>query len=162
MKKIKNLWGENRVLFVLFITIIVCVFIIISVFVKYFFGTSTSGYGARLDGIEKVEVTDTMKNDYKNKMLEDNTVKNADIKTKGKIIYITLNFNEGITLIEAESKALASLETFKEEYQAFYDFNITLEQDKSETSSGFLIMGAKNSTGSGLVWNNNTEIDDGE
>ncbi len=162
MKKLKNLWVENRVLFVLFITVIVCIFIIIGVCVKYFFGSSDSSYGERLEGIEKVEVTNDIKNNYLNKMKEDTSIKDVSILNKGRIIYITLNFNEPTTLIEAESKALSSLENFDENYQAYYDFNITLKQDESSTSSGFLIMGAKNANGTGLSWNNNTEVNNGE
>ncbi len=158
MKKLKNLWMNNRVLFVLFIIIFICLCIILGVFINYFFGTSKSNYGDRLDGINEVQVTDENKNSFLTTMKNDELIHDATIKTSGKIIYISLTFNEGVSLVEAQSKALASLMAFEQNIQDFYDFHYTLKEDATENSDGFLIMGAKNVNGSGLVWNNNTEV----
>ena len=158
MNKIKKLWVENRVLFVLFVIVLICVFIMLGVMLKYFFGSSKSSYGDRLNGIKEVEVTDSMKNNFVSQMNEDELINDTTIKTRGRIIYITFTFKDGVSLVEAESKALASLEYFEEKYQDYYDFNYTLKENATEDSEGFLIMGAKNVNGSGLVWNNNTEV----
>lgn len=158
MKKVKKMWVENRVLFVLFVIVLICLFIILGVVLKYFFGASSSSYGDRLDGINEVEVTDEIKNNFLSSMKEDALIEDATIKTRGKIIYITLSFKDGVTLEEAKSKALASLMAFEQQYLDFYDFNYTLKGNATENSEGFLIMGARNVNGSGLVWNNNTEV----
>lgn len=158
MNKIKKLWVENRVLFVLFIIVLVCILIMLGVMLKYFFGSSKSSYGDRLNGIKEVEVTDNMKNDFVSQMNEDELIENTTLKTRGRIIYITFTFKDGVSLVEAQSKALASLEKFEEKYLDYYDFNYTLKASATEDSEGFLIMGAKNVNGSGLVWNNNTEV----
>lgn len=158
MKKIKSLWVENRVLFVLFLIIVVCGCIILGVFAKYFFGSSTSSYGDRLEGIEEVPVSDEVKQNFITSMTEDELISDAIISTSGKIVYITLTFKEGVSLVEAESKALASLMAFEQNLLDFYDFHYTLKSNATENSDGFLIMGAKNVNGSGLVWNNNTEV----
>ena len=162
MKKIKNLWNENRVLFVLTIIVIVCFFVIVGVCFKYFFGSSKSSYGERLDGIKEVEITDEVKNKFLDSIKNDELISDVDFKVKGKIVYIILSFNENVTLVEAESKALASLMSFEQKYLDFYDFHYTLRGEKTETSEGFLIMGSKNVNGSGLVWNNNTKTDEKE
>lgn len=158
MKKIKKLWEQNRVLFALFIIIFVCLLIVIGVFASYFFGTTKSSYGDRLSGIENVKITEEMENNFLNSLKSDEQISDTNIKIRGKVVYITIYFKEGISLVEAESKALASLQQFDESYQKFYDFNYTLKQEATENSEGFLIMGAKNINGSGLIWNNNTEI----
>jgi hypothetical protein len=163
MKKLKNLWVENRVIFVLFLIVIVCVFIILGVCINYFFGSSKSSYGDRLEGITEVEMTDEIKNKFLDTMKNDALIDDATIKSRGKVVYVTLTFVDDVTLVEAESKALASLMVFEQSYIDFYDFNYTLVGNKTESSDGFLIMGAKNVNGSGLVWNNNTEVKtDGE
>lgn len=163
MKKIKKIWNENRVLFVLFIIVCVCILIIMGVFLKYFFGSSSSSYGNRLEGISEVEINEEIQNKFLSAMDNDELVENATIKVKGKIIYISLYFKDGVSLIEAESRALGSLMIFEQKYQDFYDFNYTLKGNATENSEGFLIMGAKNVNGSGLIWNNNTEVvKDGE
>ena len=50
------------------------------------------------------------------------------------------------------------IESFSEKEQSFYDFNITLKQDATDTSDGFIISGSKTKNGSGLVWNNNRQV----
>lgn len=158
MKKIKKLWIENRILFVLSIIILVCFFVIIGVCFKYFFGSSKSSYGERLDGIKEVEITDDVKNKFLDGLKGDELIKEVDFKIRGKIVYITLLFDKDVTLVEAESKALASLMSIEQKYLDFYDFHYTLKGEATETNEGFLIMGAKNVNGSGLVWNNNTPV----
>lgn len=158
MNKIKKLWMENRVLFVLFLIVVICLFIIMGVFLKYFFGSSSSSYGDRLEGIKEVEVTEEIKNNFLSSMKSDELIRDAEMKTRGKIIYVTLNFNDDVSLVEAESKALASLNSFEQKYLDFYDFHYTLKGNATENNEGFLIMGAKNVNGSGLIWNNNTEV----
>lgn len=158
MNKIKKLWIENRVLFVLFLTVLICAFIILGVFLNYFFGSSKGNYGNRLDGIKEVEVTEEMKNNFISSMKNDSSIQEVTIKTQGKIIYISLFFKDGVSLVEAQSKALFSLQSFEQKYLDFYDFQYTLKANATENSEGFLIMGAKNVSGSTLVWNNNTEI----
>lgn len=163
MKKIKNLWVENRVLFVLFIVVVVCLIIMFSVCINYFFGSSKSSYGDRLEGIETMQISEDLKNNFLNLLKEDTLIDDATFNVKGKIIYIVLNFKPDVTLVEAQSKALFSLMTFEQKYLDFYDFHYTLKSEKTDTNAGFLIMGAKNVNGSGLVWNNNTEVQiDGE
>lgn len=158
MNKIKKLWVENRVLFVLFVIILVCLLLIMGVFLKYFFGASSSSYGDRLDGIQEVEVTDELKNNFLTSIREDDLIQEATLNTKGKIIYISLTFKDGVSLVEAQSKAQASLQFFEEKYLNFYDFQYTLKGNKTENSEGFIIMGARNVNGTKLSWNNNTEV----
>jgi hypothetical protein len=139
------------------------VFIILGVCINYFFGSSKSSYGDRLEGITEVEMTDEIKNKFLDTMKNDALIDDATIKSRGKVVYVTLTFVDDVTLVEAESKALASLMVFDQNYIDFYDFNYTLVGNKTESSDGFLIMGAKNVNGSGFVWNNNTEVKtDGE
>ena len=159
MKKLKNLWVENRVLLVLFIIVIICCFTIIGVCINYFFGSSKSSYGDRLEGINEVEITKDMKNNFVDTMESDQLISEVNLKVHGKIVYVTLSFEDDVTLVEAQSKALASLLMFKEDYLSFYDFHYTLKGNKTDSSDGFLIMGAKNVNGTGLVWINNTEIE---
>ncbi len=158
MKKLKDLWNQNRVLVVLFSIIIICTIVVICVVITAFLGSSKSVYGDRLEGIEDVQFTDEVLNGFKDSFNEDELVNEVSIKSRGKIIYITMLFKENVSLVEAESKAFSSLEYFEENYLKFYDFHFTLKQNSTETSEGFLIMGAKNASGNGLIWNNNTEV----
>ena len=82
--------------------------------------------------------------------------------TKGRIIYITIDFNVDTSLNDAEAKATSSLTNLSEDILGYYDINFTLKCDKSENSEGFVILGARNVAGSGLVWNNNTPVESEE
>ena len=67
MKKIKELWNKNRVMFVLTTIVIVCFIIILVVVLQMFFGVSSSPYGDRLDNIQDMPFTDENSNaDFEN------------------------------------------------------------------------------------------------
>ena len=160
MKKLKNSWNQNRVLFVLTTILIVCLLLILSVVIDYFLGTSKDKYGDRLDGIKSVEVTKNEITKLENKIKEDDKITECEIHQIGKVIYVNIKFNGDITLVEAEGKALNTIELFSEKERKFYDLNYSLLQDATDSNVGFSIMGTKNVNGTGLVWNNNTPVNE--
>ena len=156
MNKLKEIWGKNKVLIVLGIILIICFIAILIVTFSFFFGGSESVYGDRLDGIENYPIEDSFIDEYIANLESDEMINSATFDTKGRIIYVTIDFVGDTSLVEAQSKAAASLEQFSEETLSYYDINFTLTSESTENSEGFTIMGARNVAGSGLVWNNNT------
>jgi hypothetical protein len=156
MKKIKEVWRNNKVLFVLFIILIICFAAIVTVALSYFVGTEKSPYGNRLDN--KVELPKNFEKDIETSLDADETVKKSEVRISIRTIYITIEFEDGITLEAAKEKAVACLELITEEQLEYYDINYILKQNKTEESEGFTIMGARNSFGTGIVWNNNKPI----
>lgn len=156
----KKFWKENRVLFALIIILIVCFVAICSVGVSYFVGSHKSIYGDRL--VDKVEIKDTEKKEYLSKLKEEKLIEKADFRVSIRTIYIDIEFVSEATLVEAQSKAEASLENLSEEILKYYDVNFILTKEKTDKDSGFTIMGAKNSNGNGVSWNNNTVIKEAE
>ena len=78
------------------------------------------------------------------------------VRTSGKTIYVTIEFDSNITLVEAQSKALGSLEYFSEDTLSFYDIQYMIKADPTDKTDGFQIMGSRNISGTGgIVWNNN-------
>ena len=156
MKKLKRVYTEHRVFAILMALVIVCFVLIGTVLVQCFYvGSSKDKYGERLAGIEKVKI-DTK--DVESKIIVEEIVKKAEVLITGKIVYITMNFDAPTTLVEAQSIAQKSLDYFDEDQKKFYDFHFTLKEAATETDEGFIISGAKNKNGSGLVWNNNNPI----
>ena len=156
----KKFWKENRVLFMLIVILIVCFIAICSVVVSYFVGSHKSVYGDRL--VDKVKIKNEAKEDYLEKLKEDKLISDADFRVSIRTIYIDIDFVPEATLVEAESKAAASLDNLDEEILKYYDVNFILTKEKTETDDGFTIMGAKNSNGTEISWNNNTVIEDEE
>ena len=109
-RKIKKSWNENRVLFVLMTILVICVILIISVVIDYFLGTTKDKYGDRLEGIKKVAITDKKRNELESKIAEDEKIDKCKITQIGKIIYIDMEFTDGITLVEAQGKASNSID----------------------------------------------------
>jgi len=160
MKKLKKFWHENSVLLVLLMILIACLIAISVVVITYFVGDSSSKYGDRLDGIENhpIDVEEIIA-----KIEEDELVNNASIRTSGKTIYVNVVFTSKTTLVEAQSKSLASLDYFSDDVLGFYDIEYMIKADSTEETEGFQIIGSHNVGGTGgIVWNNNTEINNKE
>lgn len=162
MKKLKELWGNNKVLIVLGIILIICLIAIIIVTFSFFLGGNKGVYGDRLNGIDKHPVTNNIKSEYKTSLESEKSVTKVSIDTKGKIIYIIINFASDTSLEDAKNLAASSIEKLNEDILSFYDIDFTLKCEKSENSEGFTILGAKNVAGSGLIWNNNTPLESEE
>lgn len=159
MNKIREIWAKNNILVVLLFILFICFIAIMVVCVTFFFGGSDSAYGNRLENIEKYPITETFMNEYKTDLENDEAITKASMRVSGRIIYIELDFAVDTTLNVAESKATASLEKISEEMLGYYDINFILITPASDNSEGFTIMGAKNASGTGIVWNNNTKVE---
>ncbi|HIR74143.1 TPA: hypothetical protein IAB95_01420 [Candidatus Ventrenecus avicola] len=155
MKKIKELWNKNRVMFVLTTIVIVCFIIILVVVLQMFFGVSSSPYGDRLDNIQDMPFTDENINAISTKIQESEGVSEVEVHCQGKIIYIRITFNN-VTIDKAKEIATTALEAISEEYQALYDVHFTIVQEESDTVDGFTLMGSKNINRTTVTWNNNT------
>ncbi len=161
MKKLKKFWHENSVLLVLLMILVACLIAISVVVFTYFVGDSSSKYGDRLDGITEHEFKENEQKELIAKLKEDKLIEEAKLRISGKTIYISIKFITKTTLVEAESKALASLEYFKEDILGFYDIEFLIEAESTKEEEGFQIMGSHNVNGTGgIVWNNNTKVDE--
>lgn len=164
MKKIGKFLKEHRVFTMLMAIVIVCFVLIMTVLINVFggFGNDADKYGNRLEGIDKVEISEKKQSDFKNNITNNEKIKSVDVTIQGKIVYITMIVESNVMLEEAEGIALKSLDEFTEEEKTFYDFNFTLKQLATENSDGFVISGAKNKNGTKLIWNNNTPVEQEE
>lgn len=161
MNKIKRFYKEHRIFTILMAVVLVCVVLIATVLFQCFYvGNGSDKYGNRLEGIEKYKISSSRQKDFENNVANNEKVKSVDIQITGKIVYITMEIEPGVALVEAQSIAQKSLENFNEKEKGFYDFNITLKQGASDKGEGFIISGAKNKNGVGLVWNNNRQVTD--
>ncbi len=158
MKKLKDMWSNNRVLIVLASVIIICCIIIFGVCYKFFFGANTSSYGDRLESIENIPLKEEDKQNIIEKIKENETVKDALVYTSGKIIKIRIEF-ENTSLEKAKEIAGKTLEVINEDYQKNYDLQYTLVSEQKENNPGFTIMGAKNINRNLIIWNNNTKVE---
>lgn len=160
MKKIGKFFKEHRIFTMLMAIVVVCMVLIITVFVNVFggFGDDANKYGNRLEGIDKVKISEKKESDFENNVANNEKIKSVDLRVQGKIIYITIQVEPGVALEEAQGIAQKSLDEFSDEEKAFYDFQFMLKQNSTDNSDGFIISGSKNANGTKLSWNNNRPV----
>ena len=157
MNKIKKIWTENKILLVLAVILIVCLVIFLGVSIKYFYGSNSNKYGSRLDSIKDTPLSEELFKDIENKLKESESVSKVTTNLQGKVVYITISYNEGTKLDDAKNVAAEVISLFNEDELQLYDLEFTIK------SNEFTLMGARNSNGSGtIVWANNTPIESAE
>lgn len=123
---------------------LILVIILIIIFAKMIFSTSSSEYGQRLDGIENIK--DSTLKDIKSELEENELVSSVSIRIQGKIIYTVISFVEGTSNDKAKSLATSIVSMYDEEVLEDYDFSFLLKEDinsDDEDKTGFVIAGTK-------------------
>lgn len=143
------MWMHNKFVIIISIVLIACIGIVAYVCFDKFFGGNESTYGDRLVDIENYDFDETDITLY----FDENALASS-VRISGKIIYISIEFDEETSLNSAKKVATSSLEYIEEDLLGYYDINYTI------TSTQFTLMGYKNSTSSSIVWNNNTAFDE--
>ena len=152
----KKLWNNNRVLFFLLTILLICFIAIVVVASTFFYSKSSSEYGDRLVDINKHPISSEVKDSFKETVEKNKSVTNVTIKVIGRIIYVTINFDEKIKLENAQKLISDSLEVFGEDIMGYYDIDFILKSDN------FVILGAKNAKSEEIAWNNNREVEEEE
>lgn len=162
MKKIQKILNENRVLLVLGIILLVCLVVVAVVSLTYFYGSSDTVYGNRLDDIKDMPLNEKLFKDIENELKEDESVKKVSTTKKGKIVYINIDFVDATKMEDAKKVAESSLELFNDDELALYDIEFTITSLSTNDFIGYTLMGARNANGLGeIVWNNyNLEVDE--
>lgn len=158
MKKAKKIWEENKILFILAIILIVCLVVLVGVSLKYFYGSSNSVYGNRLDVTEKVPMKEETMNKVKSTLEENEKVNSVKVAKKGKIVYISIKYVDDVKMDEGKKIAESSIELFSEEELSVYDIEYTIKSNltnEDKDNKSYTLMGSKNANGSGSIsWNN--------
>lgn len=152
MKKLKEFWGNNKVLIVLGLILVVCLCLICAVIFSYFLG---GNYEAPSDYNFKSD-------EYITTLKEEKNVSDTSIFVKENIIYVMIKFVGNTSLEEAKGIAVKSLEYIGEDALNSCDISFILKSDATDDTDGFTIMGAKNIAGTNLEWNNNTPVESEE
>lgn len=155
MKKIKKVWIENRVLFILGAILLICIAVVTTVSITYFYGTSDTEYGNRLEDIEKAPLNKKLFEDIKEALMENKSVEDVVIKTQGKIVYISIDFAAKTKMEDAKKIADKVVPLFNDDELEIYDLQFTIVSESADKFVGYTLMGAYNANGlKEIVWNN--------
>ncbi len=152
----KRILSENKVLLVLAIVIIASLIVIAVSMVLYFYtGNGKDEYGDRLQGIEDVQLPNDINEKVAELYSESTAFNDVIVNVKGKIIYINIDIKENLSLVDAQSLAIKSLDAFSDEEKNFYDIQIIITAKTTEEESDiYPLMGYKNAKNSQVVWTN--------
>ena len=145
MKKLLDELKKNK-----FTTIVFFIFLVLFIIGWIAFGlvmpkTGKPVYGNRLDGIEKVQVTDTETNDLIKELKEKKYVTTASTHVSGKIINVLFEVEKGTSKSKAKSLKDEVLKAFTDDQKKFYDIQLFITNENKD-AKGYPIIGYKNST----------------
>ena len=141
------LWRHKLLSLVCFLALVVIV-ILMYIFFSVFLG-SNGKYGNRLEGIEKVKLTNKDFDKVEDWIKDTKTVESASIRLVGRIIYVDIIFNKDADKNGAKSLAGGTLNKFEDDETAFYDFEFILSQNKDD---GFKLVGTKSPKINDISW----------
>lgn len=136
---------------------LILIIIMFVIFARMIFSNGGSVYGNRLDGL--VEIDKNITNKIIEETKQNDSVEDIDIRTQGKIIYITIEFKEGTNLNKAKEIANNALSKYDEEVIDYYDFGFFLKENitktEDEEKQGFIVAGTKHPSAEKISWTKN-------
>ncbi|MBR2827706.1 MAG: hypothetical protein IKE70_00530 [Bacilli bacterium] len=135
----------------IFIFLVLFILIVIGVVtIKNAFNPNDSKifYGSRLKGRDKVIISDEAKKKIKEKVSEKTS--KCNVRVAGRIIYITMTVNDGVSRDEAKELANHTLEYLTDKEKAYYDIQVMIAHATNQ--SEFPIAGYKHHTKGAFSW----------
>lgn len=140
---------KNKKTFIVIGIFLLFVILLIPVKIALFPNTGKALYGDRLDGIEKVKITDSQLKNVE-KTLKDQPVSSATARVSGKTVEITITVEAEVSLDVAKEIGTKSLEAFETKQKEYYDFQVFVTKEKE--SDEFPIIGYKHHKLENLTW----------
>lgn len=154
-EKLKKFAKENKVLAIILGTATLFILIFIIMLISILIGGGNDPYGDRLDGIENVEISKKKLTNISDTIKENDQVKSTNVRLQGKIVYITIDYINGVNLDKAKEIASNSLNEFSDEEKEFYDFEFLLTEEGDEANSEytpFKAAGTKHPSKDSITW----------
>ena len=151
MKEILKFIKKNSRLIV---GIVIVVFlVIIAIMAKNFFfpDDAEAYYGTRLEGIDKVKITDKKKEELKENFKDSS--KSVTVRLAGRIIYIDVKVNDDVSTDTARDLANKTLEKLSDEEKGYYDVQFLIGNDADKDH--FPIIGYKHHAKQAISWTKN-------
>ena len=146
----KNFIKNNKVTVVAFIICVIFVVLVFAIKLTFFPNEGTAIYGDRLDGIEKVEITDKQQKDIIKSLEDKGEVKSADTDIKGRTLNVLITVNDDVELDPAKALTSSVIDNLKKDQTSFYDIQVFISKDNYDTR--FPIIGYKHQDKDEFSW----------
>ncbi len=150
MEKIKKWINKNKGLAILLLLTIIFVIILLIIFIELLIGGSSNKYGNRLDGIDKVKISNETYESVKKEVEDTELVEKVETRLQGKIVYTTIELKDGITVEKAKEIAVNTLDNYSEDELKYYDFSFFLKWKGEEKDT--VITGNKHHNLDSITW----------
>ena len=149
-KKIKNWANRNKGLAIIIALTIVLLLILLIIFLQMLIGGSSDKYGNRLDGIDKVKISNET---FKKEVTDTELTEDVSTRVQGKIVYTTITLKSDTSKDKAKEIASATLDNYSEDELKFYDFSFFLKWKGEEGDT--VVTGNKHHSLDSITWTNN-------
>lgn len=146
----KNFIKNNKVTVVAFIICVIFVVLVFAIKLTFFPNEGTAIYGDRLDGIEKVEITDKQQKEIIKSLEDKDEVKSADTDIKGRTLNVLITVNDDVELDPAKALTSSVIDNLKKDQTSFYDIQVFISKDNDDTR--FPIIGYKHQDKDEFSW----------
>lgn len=146
----KNFIKNNKVTVVAFIICVIFVVLVFAIKLTFFPNEGTAIYGDRLDGIEKVEITDKQQKDIIKSLEDKDEVKKVSCDIKGRTLNVLITVNDDVELDPAKALTSSVIDNLKKDQTSFYDIQVFISKDNDDTR--FPIIGYKHQDKDEFSW----------
>lgn len=151
--KIKDWAMKNKGFAIIIALTIVLFLILLIIFLQMLLGGSSDKYGNRLDGIDKVKISNETFEGVKNEVSDTGLVEDISTRIQGKIVYTTITLKSDTSKDKAKEIASNTLDNYSEDELKFYDFSFFLKWNSEDGE--IVITGNKHHSLDSITWTNN-------
>lgn len=146
-----NFVKQHKIACIISVIVLILLILIIVVGKLFMVDSSKDLYGDRLDGINKVKISDQTVTNLKNSFKELPEVSSISYRLQGRLIYVELTMKPEVGADVAKDIANKVLEHFDDKQKAYYDIQVMIDNENQD-SEGYPLMGNKHKTSEAIVW----------
>lgn len=152
-KKIKSWANKNKGFAIIIALGFILFLILLIIFFQMLIGGSSDKYGNRLDGIDKVKISNETFEEVKKEVTDTELVEDVSTRVQGKIVYMAITLKSDTSKDKAKEIASATLDNYSEDELKFYDFSFFLRWKGEEGDT--VVTGNKHHSLDSITWTNN-------
>lgn len=152
-KKIKSWANKNKGFAIIIALGFILFLILLIIFFQMLIGGSSDKYGNRLDGINKVKISNETFEEVKKEVTDTELAEEVSTRLQGKIVYMTITLKSDTSKDKAKEIASATLDNYSEDELKFYDFSFFLRWKGEEGDT--VVTGNKHHSLDSITWTNN-------
>lgn len=150
MEKLKKWINKNKGFAIICVLALILFIIMVVIFVRLLVGGSSNKYGNRLDGIDKVKISNEVYEGVKEEVKDVEGVNDVSVRLQGKIVYTTIELSDSVSVDKAKEIAKNTLDNYTEDELKYYDFSFFLKWKGEESDK--VITGNKHHNLEDITW----------